>query len=145
LYLRQLSANFDVRAEQLAVAAQHRHPLRNLSYAGAHMTRIRKVLALSALAATLSVSGGFAIAQDHHDDGHHDDGHDSHYVRHDEWKKGGKINHDDWNRGQQVDYHQYHLNAPPRGYEWRSVDGNYVLAAAATGVIASVVVASAIH
>jgi Ni/Co efflux regulator RcnB len=101
------------------------------------MTRIRKVLALSALAATLSVSSGFALAQDHHDDGH--------YVRHDDWKKGAKINHDDWNRGQPVDYHRYHLNAPPRAYEWRSVDGNYVLAAAATGVIASVVVASTIH
>jgi Ni/Co efflux regulator RcnB len=31
-------------------------------------------------------------------------------------------------RGDKVDYHQYHLSAPPRGYEWRMVDGNYVLA-----------------
>jgi len=99
------------------------------------MIRVRKVLALSTLALTLS--GGVAFAQGHPDN--------DHYVRHDEWKKGAKINHDDWNRGQPVDYRQYHLNAPPRGYEWRSVDGNYVLAAAATGVIASVVVASTIH
>jgi Ni/Co efflux regulator RcnB len=34
------------------------------------------------------------------------------------------------------------LRAPPHGYEWRMVDGNYVLAAVATGVIASVVAAS---
>ena len=101
------------------------------------MTRIIKVLVLSALAATLCVNSGVTLAQDHHEDGH--------YVRHDEWKKGAKINHDDWNRGHPVDYHSYHLNAPPRGYEWRSVDGNYVLAAAATGVIASVVVASTVH
>jgi Ni/Co efflux regulator RcnB len=99
------------------------------------MTRIRKALALSTLAITLS--GGFAFAQDHHDD--------SHYVRHDEWKKGAKINHDDWDRGQPIDYHQYHLRAPKKGYEWRSVDGNYVLAAVATGVIASTIVASTVH
>jgi Ni/Co efflux regulator RcnB len=65
------------------------------------------------------------------------------YVHHDEWKKGAKIQNEDWNRGEHVDYHDHHLRAPPRGYEWRQVDGNYVLAAVATGVIASVVVAAA--
>lgn len=92
-----------------------------------------KLLALSTLAMTLS--GGSAFAQDHHD----------HYVRHDEWKKGAHINHDDWARGQRIDYRHYHLQAPPRGYEWREVDGNYVLAAVATGVIASAIVASTVH
>lgn len=72
------------------------------------------------------------------------DDHDNHqYVRHEEWKKGAKIQNEDWNRGEHVDYHDRHLRAPPRGYEWRQVDGNYVLAAVATGVIASVVVAAA--
>lgn len=52
---------------------------------------------------------------------------------------------EDWNRGERVDYRTYHLRRPPSGYEWRLVDGNYVLAAVATGVIASVVVASAVH
>ena len=105
------------------------------------MTRICKVLTVSALAITLN--GGLAFAQDHHDD-HRDDHHDNHhYVHHEDWKKGYHMNHDDWNRGERVDYHHYHLNAPPRGYEWREVDGNYVLAAVATGVIASVVVAAA--
>jgi Ni/Co efflux regulator RcnB len=47
--------------------------------------------------------------------------------------------------GQPVDYRHYHLSAPPQGYEWRSVDGNYVLAAVATGVIASAIVASSAH
>jgi len=71
------------------------------------------------------------------------DEHDNHqYVHHDEWKKGGKIKDEDWSRGEQVDYRQRHLRAPPHGYEWRMVDGNYVLAAAATGVIASVIAAS---
>ena len=55
------------------------------------------------------------------------------------------MNHADWDRGERIDYHQYHLSAPPRGYEWRQVDGNYVLAAVATGVIASAIVASTVH
>jgi Ni/Co efflux regulator RcnB len=71
------------------------------------------------------------------------DEHDNHqFVRHDEWREGAKIRDQDWRRGEHVEYGQYHLRAPPRGYEWRLVDGNYVLAALATGVIASVVVAS---
>ena len=77
-------------------------------------------------------------------DDHHDD-HRQQYVRHDEWKKGYHMNHDDWARGRQIDYRTYHLHQPPRGYEWREVDGNFVEAAVATGVIASVVVASAAH
>jgi Ni/Co efflux regulator RcnB len=91
----------------------------------------------------MSLTGGIAIAQDHHDDRDHHDNH--HYVHHEEWRKGARVNHDDWNRGERIDYRHYHLNAPPRGYEWREVDGNYVLAAVATGVIASVIVASASH
>jgi len=82
-----------------------------------------------------------ALAQ--HDDYHHDD---QHYVHHDEWKKGYHMNHDDWNRGEHVDdWRSHHLRQPPRGYEWREVDGNYVLAATATGIIAAVVAASAAH
>jgi Ni/Co efflux regulator RcnB len=100
------------------------------------MNRLRKAVVLSTLAMTLA--GGYAFADDHHDD-HHG------YVRHDEWRKGEHIKTEDWNRGQRIDYRHYHLNAPPRGYEWREVDGNYVLAAVATGVIASAIVASTIH
>jgi len=96
------------------------------------MRLFRKALALSTLAVTLSA--GFAVAEDH-----------GHYVRHDEWKKGAHIKQEDWARGEQVDYRHYHLQEPPRGYEWRQVDGNYVLAAAATGVIATAIVASTIH
>jgi Ni/Co efflux regulator RcnB len=71
------------------------------------------------------------------------DDHDNHqFVKHDEWKKGAKIRDEDWKRGDQVDYKQHHLRAPPQGYEWQEVDGNFVLAAVATGVIASVVAAS---
>jgi Ni/Co efflux regulator RcnB len=107
------------------------------------MKPILRTVALCTLATTLT--GGMAFAQDHHDDqDHHDNQRDNHhYVRHDEWKKGAHMNHDDWNRGERVEYQHYHLQAPTRGYEWREVDGNYVMAAVATGVIASVVAASA--
>jgi Ni/Co efflux regulator RcnB len=72
------------------------------------------------------------------------DEHDNHqYVRHDDWKKGAKMKDEDWGRGEHIDYHAQHLRAPPHGYEWRLVDGNYVMAAVATGVIASVIAASA--
>jgi Ni/Co efflux regulator RcnB len=93
---------------------------------------IGKIIAVSVLSALCS---GVMLAQDHHDD-------QQQYVRHDDWKKGQKIQNEDWNRGSQVDYKAHHLKAPARGYEWRQVDGNYVLAAAATGLIASAIVAS---
>lgn len=101
------------------------------------MKIINKAIALSAIAAMLS--GGLAFAQ-----GPQDHGHD-HYVRHSEWKHGAHIDKKDWARGHQVDYRHYHLRRPPRGYEWREIDGNYVLAAVATGIIASVIVASTVH
>jgi Ni/Co efflux regulator RcnB len=59
------------------------------------------------------------------------------------WYKGGRIERNDWNRGQRVnDWQRRHLQRPPRGYEWRQVDNNYILAAAATGLIASLVLAN---
>ena len=65
------------------------------------------------------------------------------YGRHRGWYKGGHIDRSDWNRGYRInDYHRYHLQRPPRGYEWRRVDNNYVLAAAATGLIMGLVLAN---
>ena len=60
---------------------------------------------------------------------------DDHGGQQHNWHKGGKIEQSDWNRGQHVDYKANHLRRPGRGQEWREVDGNYVLAAAATGLI----------
>jgi Ni/Co efflux regulator RcnB len=110
------------------------------------MKKTSALLAL-VLGTGLSLSPGLAVAQ-HHDDhgGDHGDYHGGqHYVRHSDWHNGGHIDHNDWNRGTPVDYRHYHLHAPPRGYQWREVDGNYVLAAVATGVISSVIIASAQH
>jgi Ni/Co efflux regulator RcnB len=115
------------------------------------MNPLARKLAISTLALTLTASLGFAQdhpdnrPQDHPDQSGHSQDHqkqNNHYVRHSDWKKGGHISHDDWQRGAQVDWHAHHLRQPPRGYEWREVDGNYVLAAIATGIIASVVIAS---
>lgn len=89
---------------------------------------------LFAIAATAANTQALADEHDNHQDNHQ-------YVHHEEWKKGAKMRDEDWKRGEQVNYRDHHLRAPPHGYEWRMVDGNYVLAAVATGVIASVVAA----
>jgi Ni/Co efflux regulator RcnB len=108
--------------------------------------RIGKLIALSTISAVLSTGAVFAQDRDDRHEDRRDDHHDHHaYVRHDDWKKGYHLRHEDWDRGERIDYHVYHLHKPPRGYEWREVDGNFVLAAVATGVIASVIAASAAH
>jgi Ni/Co efflux regulator RcnB len=48
-------------------------------------------------------------------------------------------------RGRQYvvdDWRGHHLSAPPRGYHWVQTGGDYVLAAVATGVIASILLNS---
>ena len=93
------------------------------------MKRLNTVLALAIL--STSLTGGIVLAQDHHDN--------HAYVEHKEWKKGAPIKHEDWDRADKVDYRQYHLSAPPHGYEWRMVDGQYVLANSTTFQIRTVV------
>ena len=111
------------------------------------MNRFSLTIALATVAAIFSTIPMWA--QDDHRDAQHSadaDHHDNHaYVKHDEWHKGAKIEHSDWDRGEPVDYHTYHLRKPQRGYEWRQVDGNFVLAAVATGLIASTVIAASAH
>jgi Ni/Co efflux regulator RcnB len=96
-----------------------------------------RAIASILFAIAVSTTSIQALADDHDN---HQDNHQ--YVRHDDWKKGAKIRDEDWQRGEHVDYKQQHLRVPPHGYEWRLVDGNYVLAAVATGVISSVIAAS---
>lgn len=96
---------------------------------------ICKALAVSTLALTLV--GGVAVAQDHHDQDNH--AQHAHYVHHPEWKRGYHMKHDDWQRGEQVDWRAHHLHTPPAGYEWRFIDGNYVCANT-NGVVFSVVI-----
>jgi len=114
---------------------------------------MKRIIA-SALALTMAIgAAGAASAQpygghDHNDrhgyDSHHDyrGGHDNWRGWHDrsDWRRGGYMSHSDWNRGRVVDYHRYHLRQPPRGYQWRQVDGRYVLAAITTGIIADIII-----
>jgi len=65
-------------------------------------------------------------------------------------RPGGPIPHSDWHRGDRLpaeyrdrsyvvdNWHEHGLSAPPRGYHWVGVNGDYVLAAVATGVIANI-------
>lgn len=67
----------------------------------------------------------------------------------------GAIPHRDWHRGDRLpseyrgynyavdDWRSHGLSAPPRGYQWLGINGDYVLAAIATGVIASVLISGA--
>jgi Ni/Co efflux regulator RcnB len=58
------------------------------------------------------------------------------------WQRGQRIGYNDWHSAPAVDYRRHHLRQPPRGYEWRESNGQYILAAAATGVIASIIMNS---
>jgi Ni/Co efflux regulator RcnB len=92
-----------------------------------------KTLVMAIAAATLVA--GAASAQDHPGWGH-DQGAGHH------WNKGERMGYNDWQSAQPVDYRAHHLRAPPRGYEWRESNGQYVLAAVATGLVASIILAS---
>ncbi len=113
---------------------------------------MRRLIIAAAAASLLAGTIGASVAsaqpygggQDRHDD-RHDQRSDQrpgwnsdHGQRHHDWRRGGRIDRSDWSRGQRVDWRNRHLRRPPRGYEWREVDGNLVLAAAATGIIASI-------
>jgi len=54
-----------------------------------------------------------------------------------EWRRGGHVP-PEYRRPQYVvnDWRAHHLHAPPRGYQWVQVGGDYVLVAIATGIIA---------
>ncbi len=100
------------------------------------MKRFMTSVALTMVAGSLAFGSAAFAAPDHRNDGHNN----SH--RHPEWHNGGKIQHGNWARGHKVDYRARHLRQPPRGYEWREVDGNYVMAAVATGLIASIILSN---
>ena len=124
-----------------------------------------KRLIITTLAATLlagtALSGtAMAAGQRHDDRGRYDQRHDSRYDRRDDRRDHRADRRDDrreyrrWQRGQRLDaryrdnryyvsdYRRHGLRAPPRGYRWQRVDDSYVLAAVATGLIASVIIAN---
>lgn len=73
------------------------------------------------------------------DRGDRGDRHDnfSYGARGPEWRRGGRVPPEYRNRQYVVsNWRAHHLNAPPRGYQWVQVGGDYVLVAIATGIIA---------
>lgn len=62
---------------------------------------------------------------------------------HRRWVKGQRLDARYRGNGYYVsDWRRHGLRAPPRGYRWHKVDDQYVLAAVATGLIASVILAN---
>jgi Ni/Co efflux regulator RcnB len=122
-----------------------------------------KSMAVAAAALAMCMAAGSAFAQDRgHDRGHdrgNDQGHGNHYYGREDYRPGRHFDrrgypqpHAEWRRGGRVpqeyrgrnyvvnDYRAYQLQAPPRGYQWVGVGGDYVLAAIATGLIAQIIV-----
>lgn len=107
------------------------------------------LLLLAGLVLAGSTAGAFAQPR-YQEDQRHDqrrpqqmqDHRDNRYAEGHDWRRGERIAHDDWDRGRPVEYRDHHLQAPPRGYEWREVDGRFILAAVATGLIASIILSN---
>jgi Ni/Co efflux regulator RcnB len=60
-----------------------------------------------------------------------------------EWRRGGYLPPEYRNHQYVVsNWRAHHLAAPPRGYQWVQVGNDYVLAAIATGLIASLILNS---
>jgi Ni/Co efflux regulator RcnB len=63
-----------------------------------------------------------------------------HYGQSHQWVRGERLPPQYYsNRGYYVDYRAHHLRHPPYGYRWVQVDNNYVLVAAASGLIAQII------
>ena len=58
------------------------------------------------------------------------------------WNRGERMGYNDWRGAQRVDYRRHNLRRRPRGSEWRQSNGQYILAAVATGVIISAIMNS---
>ena len=58
------------------------------------------------------------------------------------WNRGERMGYNDWNSAQRVDYRQYHLRQPPRGYEWRRQNDQFIMVAVTTGLIMSIIMNS---
>jgi Ni/Co efflux regulator RcnB len=105
------------------------------------MMKLQRTSAL--LAALMMAIPLVSMAADHHDHDRPDWDHPG--YRHDayrgagpnhEWQRGGRLPNE--YRGHQhevADWRGHHLSQPPRGYHWVEANGDYVLAAVATGVI----------
>lgn len=106
-----------------------------------------KIRMIAAVTAVLMAATP-VLAQPGHGPGHDRDRHDNR-GRHDDrghhnWRKGERLPREYWGRDREVtDWRAHHLRQPPRGYHWvRDDSGNYLLAALAGGLIASIIAGS---
>jgi Ni/Co efflux regulator RcnB len=103
---------------------------------------MKKQLSTLMICGALLLSSSVAVqAQDHHDHGH--DQHRGMYDqgRHDGWYKRGGHVPPQYRSGSYVvtDWRARHLRQPPRGYQYvRSDNGDFLLVAISTGIIASI-------
>lgn len=107
------------------------------------MNRINTLAGL--LLAAAVAAPAIALAQDrddHRDDHRSEQRHDDHDRNRGagpdhNWHKGDRIPDSYRDKRYEVtDWRAHHLSAPPAGYHWVNVNGDFVLAAVATGVIA---------
>ena len=54
------------------------------------------------------------------------------------WRLGERVGLDAWSSAGSVDYRQHGLRPPPLGYEWREINGQYLLAGLVTRLIVGV-------
>jgi Ni/Co efflux regulator RcnB len=106
--------------------------------------KIRRLTPLvAALVATAMPAISMADPFDHDWHAHHEWNHPG--YRHDDyrgvgpdhgWHRGDRLPNEYWGRRHEVaDWRARNLAPPPRGYHWVEVNGDYVLAAIATGII----------
>ena len=102
------------------------------------MTKFKTLATL--VAAALVAAPALSMAQDHDRDWHDHDRMDHRVddrgAGHYHWHRGDRVS-DDYrgDRYEVRDWRAHHLSEPPRGYHWVQVNGDYVLAAVATGII----------
>lgn len=68
--------------------------------------------------------------------------HEAYGPPHGGWHRG---DHYDGHRMVVHDWHHYRLHAPPPGYEWVQVNGQFMMIAITTGLIASIIAGAEAH
>ena len=106
---------------------------------------MRKIATIALSLALLTGNAATSFAQHRDEDRGRDDRRQEQHREHDrdrhpEWREGHRMDRNDWQRARRFDYRDHRLREPPRGYEWREIDGRFVLGAIATGIIADIII-----
>ena len=109
-------------------------------------TLITATLALTLLSGSVFAQNRWNNDDDRYDNRHWEEHswahrHDRHNFGHHHWVRGERLPDQYRDRRYEVaDWHTRHWNAPPRGYHYvQTDDGDIVLAAIATGIIAGII------